>query len=296
MRRVRGAVGAEADSARGVMSASLLLAVVLILIATPAAAQDDDPAKAVCLAAFQATQSLRDDGKLLAAREQALACSSEQCPEVIKTKCKTWQREIDESTPSIVVRVVDEDGRDTAEATLFVDGSPVKQRLDGLPVAIDPGEHAVRVERAGHPPKEQQVMLNVGDDVRELVLSYAPTSPPPSPEAPARSEPSVHVLTYIGFGLAGAGLIVGAITGGLSLAKTGDLEEACPSKLCAATDEALHDEATTLSHVATVGFAVAGAGAILGVIGLFALSDGLFGDSDTALVLSPGALSLRGTF
>lgn len=283
---------------RSIMSAFLagVLALVVVFAASPAGAQDD-PAKAMCLAAFGATQSLRDEGKLLAAREQALTCSREQCPEVITTKCKTWQREIDESTPSIVVRVIDESGRDTADATLSIDGAPVKQRLDGLPVAVDPGEHVVRIERPGQPPKEQQVVLNVGDQAREIVVSYAPASSPVA-DVPARAEPNVHVLTYIGFGLAGAGVIVGAITGGLSMAKTGDLEAACPAKRCAATDESLHGEATTLSHVATAGFAVAGAGAVLGVIGLFALSDGLFGEGEVALspVLGPGAFGVRGTF
>lgn len=265
------------------------------LLSTPAKAQDD-AAKDMCLAAFKQTQSLREEGQHKRAREQALTCSDERCPDVIKTKCKTWQREIDESTPTIVVRVIDETGNDTAEATLSVDGALVKQRLDGLPIALDPGDHVVEVARPGQAPRQQRVLLNVGEKRREVLLSFAPDPAPQPPPTPAPAGTNIHVLTYVGFGLAGAGVIVGAVTGGLSLSKTSDLEAACPShQQCSDAAQELHDEATLLSHTSTIGFAVAGAGAVLGAIGLFVLSDGIFG-GDTALTLSPESVSLRMRF
>ncbi|MCA9620057.1 MAG: hypothetical protein KC731_13620 [Myxococcales bacterium] len=263
---------------------------------------DGDDGKAACLAAFQATQAARDAGQLLRAREQALACSQEQCPEVVTSKCKTWLREISTQIPSLVVRAVDEAGHDLSEATLIVDGTEVKSRLDGLPVELDPGEHRVVVQRADGPALEERVVVTLGEQARPIVLrapraagSLAPQpAPPPTP-----AEMSIHPLTWVGVALAGAGLVAGAITGGLSLAKTAELEEACGGdKHCPPSAEPLHDRATLLSHVSTASFAAAGVGAALGAIGIFVLSDGLFdGPSDgPSVAIGPGSVVLRGRF
>jgi hypothetical protein len=274
-----------------VLCAAILCAA--IVWAPGLALADEAGDKAMCLGAFEETQSLREAGKLLAARQQALTCSQEACPDVVKTKCKTWQREIDEATPSIVVRVVDERGQDTTQATLTIDGAASAQRLDGLPISLDPGEHVVRVERPGQPPREERLVLALGERARRVTLSFAPDAPPPGTQKPGGTR--IHPLTFIGFGLAGAGVIVGAVTGGLSMAKTADLEDACPEKRCGTVNQDLHDEALTLSHVSTISFAVAGAGAILGAVGLFALSDGVFG-SETAVLIGPGFAGLSGRF
>ena len=43
--------------------------------------------KRVCIAASTLGQTLRDEGKLVDAREQLLRCSREDCPGVVKAYC-----------------------------------------------------------------------------------------------------------------------------------------------------------------------------------------------------------------
>ena len=52
------------------------------------------------------------------------------------------------------------------------------------------------------------------------------------------------------------------------------------------------DTGTTLAHVSTVSFAVAGAGIVLGTVGLFL--DG--GDDNVGITIRPGFVSIRGAF
>jgi hypothetical protein len=105
---------------------------------------------------------------------------------------------------------------------------------------------------------------------------------------------------FVGFGVAGAGVIAGGITGLLAMSKSSDVEDQCNGDVCPLSAEEDNDSATTLAHVSTISFAVAGAGAAVGVLGLL-----LSGSSDEPAasagltlepIVGPTSLGVRGRF
>src|SRR5215510_3782007 len=94
-----------------------------------------DDVKRECVDAATLGQTRRDEGKLLAAREQMVRCSREECT-VVKAFCARWLTEIEQQIPSVVVRVTDSDGSDRTDAKATMDGRSM--RLDGKPMSLDP--------------------------------------------------------------------------------------------------------------------------------------------------------------
>jgi len=133
---------------------SQLIAFLSMAAAVTSARADD--VKRECVDAATMGQTKRDDGKLLAARDQMLRCSRDECT-VVKAFCARWLTEIEAQIPSVVVRVVDVDGTDRTDAKATIDGRAVK--LDGKPLSLDPGEHMLVVEAPESPRKEQKVLL-----------------------------------------------------------------------------------------------------------------------------------------
>jgi hypothetical protein len=68
------------------------------------------------------------------------------------------------------------------------------------------------------------------------------------------------VPVYVAFGVAGAGLIVGGITGALAFSKAAD----CPNKVCETQSDL--DSAKSMATISTVGFGVGIAGVAVGTI------------------------------
>jgi hypothetical protein len=74
---------------------------------------------------------------------------------------------------------------------------------------------------------------------------------------------------YIGFGVGGAGLLVGAVTGVLSLSKAGNLSTSCPHNSCPPGDpQDSLDSAKTTATISTIGFIVGAVGVGVGVAAL----------------------------
>jgi F0F1-type ATP synthase membrane subunit c/vacuolar-type H+-ATPase subunit K len=77
-------------------------------------------------------------------------------------------------------------------------------------------------------------------------------------------------MAYAGFAVTGVGLIVGAVTGGMSLTDAKKAKMSCDEETGACNELAREPLARsrTLAHVSTTGFVIAGVGAAVGVIGL----------------------------
>ncbi|MBM4359683.1 MAG: hypothetical protein FJ096_16390 [Deltaproteobacteria bacterium] len=138
------------------------------------------------------------------------------------------------------------------------------------------------------------------------VVSPEPAKPAPLPPA-APSAAYKPFVVWGAYGVGAAGLVVGAITGGMSLSAASRAFERCPVKLACGEDARPdHDRAVALAHASNVGFALAGVGAIAGTVALFALPGPLFPSVDastrgTASVrvtpfVSPTSVGLAGTF
>ena len=131
--------------------------------------------KEECVAAYDQTQSLRRDGQLRKARERVLACAQDACPAVVKKDCAQWLPEIEASIPTVVFEARDASGADTSDVRVLFDGAPLKDRLDGKAVPVDPGQHTFRYELtggAGANPIEEKIVIREGDKNRKLAISF----------------------------------------------------------------------------------------------------------------------------
>jgi hypothetical protein len=155
---------------------------------------------------------------------------------------------------------------------------------------VDPGAHNVAAER-GEDKTSDDVRVAEGEQ-RAVTPHFAPPTPPvpvvvpePVKPPPDTTQPPVVVhppilpppetpkdsgfptYGYVGFGVGGAGLILGTITGLVTMSRASDIKAACsPNGDCPSS--AGLDGARTLGTVSTISFVVAGAGIVLGVIAL----------------------------
>ncbi|MBL8740501.1 MAG: hypothetical protein JNK04_05385 [Myxococcales bacterium] len=149
-------------------------------------------------------------------------------------------------------------------ARLSIDGQAVTAK-DGL-LRCNPGTHLLEA-RAGERHASVQVEARERQRV-EATITLEPTSD--RPEAPpekargAERGPLAPGIALIATG--GAGLLAGAITGGIALAMKEDIGSRCDGNACLASDA--EDGATMdrLATASTVCFIVGGALAATGVV------------------------------
>lgn len=100
------------------------------------------------------------------------------------------------------------------------------------------------------------------------VASSAPAPPPPlAPSAaPAAAPPRSWLPVILTSSAGGAGLLVGAISGGLALAEAGEIKGRCSATECLASDASKRDAALVKGWVSTVGFGIGIAGVTAGAV------------------------------
>jgi hypothetical protein len=193
-------------------------ALVASVVVVPARGADEKPdAKAACIAASERGQSQRDDGKYRAARDSFVECARDTCPRLVQQSCTKWLRELDESTPTIVLGARDEKGTDLTQVTVTLDDAPFATVLDGKPIAVDSGPHVLRFQREGAAAVELKLLVRAGEKARVVSVDL-PSIPieEPTPEQSKTptppSEPllSAHHATAAAVGL---GALVAAATG-----------------------------------------------------------------------------------
>ncbi len=187
-----------------------------------ARAQAADPdEKTQCIGASDQGQQLRDDGKFKLARDAFARCSRGTCPSIVRQECAQWLVDLDAKAPTVVIDAADEKGNDLVDVKVTVDGTDLVAKLDGLPIAVDGGDHLYRYEAAGFSPVEDHVVIRAGEKNRVLKVRFVSSAPlpvaPPAPEpAASRSGPPITAWIFTGvavaafasetyFGLAGIG-------------------------------------------------------------------------------------------
>ena len=238
-------------------------------------------------------------------------------------------RDLASRVPSLLVTVR---GAPAAEVATTVDGRTITT-ASGTAVRLDAGAHKVRVEVPGYVPFERVVTLPARGGVVVLEAALVPepgaapaplpapppggasmtasplAAPPPgaAPETPRNDDeaggPS-RIPVFVAFGAGAAGLVVGAVTGAVSLAEVNDLKERCPADQCGSAEQPGIDRAEALATASTIGFAVGAAGAATGVLLLLFLpAEGPPVSSATgssAVRATPwiglGAAGIRGSF
>ena len=193
-----------------------------------------------------------------------------------------------------------------------VDGEkPASLSVLGLGVRVDPGHHTVTAKTAHGAAKQEvdvaeketkDVALTLVATEVPAVEDTTPTTPPPTTDIPpdATTSEKSHALTYVAFGVAGAGVLVGTITGILTLSKKSSA--GCTNDLCPSATWDDVNSAHSFATVSTVSFIVAGVGAAVGVLSL------VLGNDSTPSASPPpaearvtpwiglGSAGVRGTF
>lgn len=167
---------------------------------------------------------------------------------------------------------------------------------------LDPGAYQIIVKAPGHSPRIYDVALEEGEKetIAVFPISTAPTtsvtpqSIPPLPGSPASP---LRIAGFVGFGVAGAAVIAGAITGGMALARREELGKGCPTMQdCPIALQPLQVEGKVFGDSSTVMFTIAAAAAAGGTGLLLVGSRPSNPKPEVGLSIGAGAISIRGRF
>jgi hypothetical protein len=155
-----------------------------------------------------------------------------------------------------------------------VDGATIPPEALATPRKVNPGPHAIVAESNG--ARANANVLLVEREVRVVMLTLGPAAAAPGtptssgPAAPVRdAEPARSgpgPWFYTGLVTAGAGVIVGTITGALALSKASTLESECTGSACPRSAADDLSTSRTMGVVSTIAFSIAGAGAVIAII------------------------------
>ena len=222
-----------------------------------------------------------------------------------------------------LARVVVQVDASTAGPSITLDELPLDRSALNTPLPIDPGKHRVGAAAPGkvawstviEAPSER---ADLTVPVPALEAAVEPPQPPaaataapipsvtPAPIAPLGSggapeaaRNDSRIIAYAGFGVGAAGLLLGAITGVVTLARVGEIHDLCNGDRCGQDQATAISSATTIANVSNVGFAV---GAVGVGVGIGALLLGRSHEPPTKAaaaftpILGPGVVGLRGAF
>lgn len=183
----------------------------LTLAATSSPAHADE--KRACVAASDEAQKLRDERKLVKAREQMLLCARDACPSVIRKDCSQWLTEVEASLPSVTLSARDSGGHDIAAAHVTLDGAVLTDKLDGKAIFVDPGPHTFKFEVEGKPAVEQQTVVREGERNRAVTAQFSGgeavpvAAPPVHDNTPPPNEPEHKKTPVVGYAVTGIGVL-----------------------------------------------------------------------------------------
>jgi hypothetical protein len=231
------------------MRAPLALTAAALLLARPASAANVES----CAAAYEDAQQLRQDAKLRAARDALIRCTQPSCPAVVRSDCLVWLREVEESTPTVIVGATDADGRDVTDVLVTIDGATA--HADGKAVALDPGPHRFAFSDRGR-TIALEALVREGEKNRRIDARF-PAEPVAAP--PARPLTGA----WIAAGVAAAAVASFAVFGTWAVLDRSSLRDSCFPQ-CAHDDvQAVHTHAAIADVSLVIGVLGAGLSAWL---------------------------------
>lgn len=233
------------------------LAFALVSHARPA---DATPRSRSCFEAYDAEQRLAERGDLLAAREELFTCGAASCPSGMQRDCVATLEALEPRIPTLSLAVVDDAGRDLVDVRVEVDGVPVRTRLDGRELPVNPGERVLRLSSPGRTASEVRLVAREREKGRvvRVVLAASASSPPTPPATPPPTAPPhrdekrpVPLASLVLGGASVAGLAVFAGFGISGLSARSALDDCAP--FCSEADR---DAARTRLRVADVALGI----------------------------------------
>jgi hypothetical protein len=233
-------------------------------------------------------------GKLMSAQEAYSRAAHETVPPnasaAFSNAVADAQRELAALAPRVPGVIINVKGPTEPKVTL--DGADVPNAALGVKRPVDPGSHVIKVTASGFFPGEATVSVAEAK-IESVTIELKPggpvTQPPPPPAGgPAQQQQGAGIapppggdtgapvsstqktLGIVGLGVGGAGLLVGAITGGLALSKHSALLANCKDGHCPKGSEMTYqsdiDSYKTMGTISTAGFIAGGALAVTGVV------------------------------
>ncbi len=275
-------------------------------------------------------------GELLEARQVYRRCETVKADEFLDVGVKDESQNakdarqeahrraeaLERRIPSITIRL--DGAAKGAQPKVTVDDADIPLEALAVPRSVNPGKHVVIVRIDGQAPKKSAFELAEGQ-TRVVTVDLTPdpaevapaatTKPGGATTTGAASAPPGHrsdegvpssassgpsTLTYVGFGVAGAGLIVGGVTGLLAMGKASTVKDNCQNQIC---PPAFHDDLDAgkrYSTISTIGFGVALVGVGVGVWGLLTSPSGEASKPAATASVQPwiglGSVGLTGAF
>ena len=214
-------------------------------------------------------------GRLVEARDAALAVTRLPAaaaePEVFaesRAEAADLADSIAARIPSLTVTV---EGGPASGVEVLLDGVNIRP---GLARKLNPGKHVVIAKAPGF--VEARSELDIAEGAAENVtLKLSPETatesalaPSPPPQQDELASGGTSPLVYVGFGVGAAGIVVGSVTGIMSLSKTSSVKDQCDGNRCPTSAESDADSAKTLANVSNIGFGVGIVGIGIGIYGL----------------------------
>jgi hypothetical protein len=194
-----------------------------------------------------------------------------------RNKADELDAQVEGKVPSLSITVTGAAEGETP--AISVDGVSLPAAAASVPRKVDPGHHVVTARAASGQAKEE-VDVTEGEkkDVALVLVAGGGDNPEgdngqtePGPSGPH----NVHTpgpLTWGGIVVGGVGLVVGSITGLMTLSKASTVKSDCnpnTTKMCTDSgDISALNSGNSLATVSTISFAVAGAGAVVAVVSL----------------------------
>ena len=200
-------------------------------------------------------------------------------PPAFKDALEAARAEVTAVSARVASVVVTVDG--PVSPVVTIDGQSVPAAALGLKRPVDAGSHTVKASADGYKPAEATFKVAEGGNAEAKLkmeksadVAVGPVATPGSvTEPPAAGGGSkggsTKTLAFVAFGVGGAGLAVGSITGIIAIGKHGDLKDKCADGKCPATEQSNVDSYKTMGTISTVGFIIAGVGGIAGAVLLF---------------------------
>lgn len=223
-------------------------------------------------------------GALIEAREDALQVArSPSRPDdpapfaEARAAAQKLANELEPRIPSLRLSL-----KGATDAQVSVDGEVLPSAALGLPRRVDPGAH-VLVAKSGSTERRVNVDVQEGESKEvsiDLATASPSTNPPPvtelPPQEPVKPPPPPPIerpssssgLVIVGgvlVGVGGVGLVVGAITGVMSLSETSTIKQQCMNNVCPPSQSGAIADARNLGIVSDIGFIAGGVVAALGI-------------------------------
>ncbi len=211
-------------------------------------------ADATCISAYEQTQTLRKDGKPLAAKAQAAVCAREACPALLTKDCTKWLSELEAVIPTVVLDPRTPAGGLRTDVRVKVDGVTLSEKLDLKPVALEPGSHSFVFEAEGATPVERTLLVRDGEKNKKITVTMTPAA-----DANGGARP-VPLGVWIFGGASVVALATSAVFALDGLGKKSDLD-ACKPR-CSSSDVDAMSSSFTFADVALGAGVMAGAAAV----------------------------------